>query len=64
MAARGSGMIHILKCSACEKYTMKEVCVCGGAARTSRPVRYAVDPTTAKYRRMARKEELKKKGLL
>lgn len=64
MGARGSSMSHILKCSACGKYTMKEICACGGTAVTSRPVRYAVDPTTAKYRKMARKEELAKKGLL
>lgn len=64
MAARGSRMTHILKCTKCGNYTMKETCSCGGEAVTSRPVRYAVDATTAKYRKMARKEELAKKGLL
>lgn len=64
MAKSRSSMTHILKCAQCGKYTMKEKCTCGGEAVTSRPVRYAVDATTAKYRRMARKEELQKKGLL
>jgi len=43
---------------------MKEHCSCGGIAITTKPVRYTIDATTAKYRAMAKKEHLQKNGLL
>ncbi|RJQ19927.1 ribosome biogenesis protein [Candidatus Woesearchaeota archaeon] len=64
MAACGSRVNHILKCQACGKHTMKEHCSCGGIAITTKPVRYTIDATTAKYRAMAKKEHLQKNGLL
>jgi rRNA maturation protein Nop10 len=56
-------MKHILKCQQCGNYTMLEKCQCGGQAATTKPARYAPDKY-AKYRREARKEDLKKKELL
>ncbi|MBI4146948.1 ribosome biogenesis protein [Candidatus Woesearchaeota archaeon] len=56
-------MEHIFKCQKCGTYTMKETCKCGSQAITTRPVRYAHD-NIGKYRREARREELKNKGLL
>jgi len=56
-------MEHIYKCTKCGNYTMKETCSCGGAAITTRPPPYHPEKY-GKYRREARREELKKKGLL
>ncbi|MBS3147250.1 ribosome biogenesis protein [Candidatus Woesearchaeota archaeon] len=56
-------MIHILRCQQCGNYTMKEQCACGAAAVSTKPVRYTQD-NISKYRREARREDLKQKGLL
>ena len=55
---------HILKCTVCGRYTMKEQCVCGGKAVAVIPAKYSPEDKYAKYRREARREELIAKGLL
>ena len=58
-------MEHILKCSKCGEYTMKEVCPkCGAKALNPKPPKYSPEDKYADYRRKAKKEELTKKGLL
>lgn len=56
-------MKHILKCPECKKYTMREQCECGEKTITTKPARYS-QQKFAKYRQEARKEDLKKRGLL
>jgi H/ACA ribonucleoprotein complex subunit 3 len=57
-------MKHILKCTGCGKYTMKEQCSCGGKAVTPKPPKYSPDDKYADYRRQAKKQGLAEKGLL
>jgi len=57
-------MKHILKCSKCGKYTMKQVCECGGKAVLSKPPKYSPEDKYGHYRRKVKKPELIKKGLL
>lgn len=57
-------MYHILKCFACGKFTMNELCVCGEKALTVRPPKYSPQDKYADYRRKAKESELKQKGLL
>ncbi len=57
-------MKKIRYCQNCDKYTMKEVCDCGGKSVIKIPPRYSPVDKTAKYRREAKKEILKEKGLL
>ena len=58
-------MKHLFKCSKCGQYTMKEICpVCGAKALNPKPAKYGPEDKMAKYRRDAKQEELKKKGLL
>lgn len=53
----------ILKCQQCGTYTLNETCSCGGEAATTKPPRYSPGKY-AQYRREAKREELKNKGLL
>lgn len=57
-------MLHILKCSVCGNYTLKESCRCGGRAVTVRPPKYSPEDAYGSYRRRAKREGLEKKGLL
>ena len=57
-------MKHILKCSKCEKYTMKEKCECGGEAVNVKPPKFSIEDKYGSYRRKVKKPELTKKGLL
>lgn len=58
-------MKHILKCVKCGQYTMEEKCPkCGGEATNPKPAKYSPEDSYGKYRREAKKEEFKKKGLL
>jgi len=52
---------HIMKCPACEKYTLQETC--HGQTQRPQPPKFSLEDKYGKYRREARKEELKKKGL-
>jgi len=56
-------MKHILKCTKCGEYTLKETCKCGEQAITTKPPRYT-KASYGKYRREAKREHLEKKGLL
>lgn len=57
-------MRHIFKCKSCQGYTMDEECGCGGKAVTTKPPKYSPEDKYAGYRRKAKKEQLKKEGLL
>jgi len=57
-------MRHILKCSRCGEYTMKEDCDCGGRAVSVRPAKFSLEDPYGNYRRKAKKEILKKEGLI
>ena len=43
---------------------MKEVCGCGAKAIASKPLKYSPDDNLAAYRRKAKLDEYKKRGLL
>lgn len=55
---------HILKCKQCGKYSMHEKCSCGGECVPQLPAKYSPEDNYGKYRREAKKEMLKEKGLL
>ncbi|MBN2112216.1 RNA-protein complex protein Nop10 [Candidatus Woesearchaeota archaeon] len=57
-------MKHILKCSECGAYTLKEECGCGGKAAAPKPPKYSPEDKYAEYRRKAKKEQFEKEGLL
>lgn len=57
-------MRHIFKCSKCSKYTMKESCDCGGNGIAARPLKYSADDRLAVYRRKAKAEDYRQRGLL
>ncbi|MBR9690246.1 ribosome biogenesis protein [Candidatus Woesearchaeota archaeon] len=57
-------MLHILKCPKCKNYTLHEKCKCNGKALTVKPAKYSPVDNYGKYRRVARKKELKQKGML
>lgn len=56
--------VHMSKCAGCGKYTLKEVCDCGGRAVSARPPKYSPEDKYGEYRRTVKKEELEKKRLL
>ena len=43
---------------------MNEKCSCGGTAVTTRPAKYSPEDKYGKYRRIAKKQDFIKKGLL
>ena len=47
-------MKHILKCTKCNTYTMKEKCDCGSKAVTIVPAKYSPQDKYAEYRRKAK----------
>jgi len=56
-------MEHIYLCSACMKYTLENSCPqCHQTAVLARPPKYSPEDKYASYRRLARQEELEKKG--
>lgn len=57
-------MRHIFKCSKCNKYTMKESCDCGGKGIVARPLKYSADDRLAAYRRKAKIEDYRQRGLI
>ncbi len=57
-------MRHILKCSDCGKYTMKETCECGNKAIISRPMKYSLHDRFEYYRRKVKINEYLGRGLL
>lgn len=57
-------MRHMFKCKNCGKYTMKEICSCGGAAVVPRPAKYSPLDKFANYRRQAKIDEYKSRGMI
>ena len=57
-------MREILKCGKCGKYTMKDICECGGNALTPKPAKFSVEDKYAEYRRKAKLEIFRSGGLL
>ena len=55
---------HILRCTGCNDYTMKELHDCGSKAVAIKPAKYSVEDKYGKYRRESKKEQLKKEGLV
>jgi len=47
----------ILKCTACGRYTLKEICpLCGAPAIITKPARFSPDDPYGKYRRAITQE--------
>ncbi|OYT53212.1 MAG: ribosome biogenesis protein [Candidatus Altiarchaeales archaeon ex4484_2] len=45
--------MHILKCTRCNKYTLKEDCpVCGSKTVNPKPARYSPEDSYGRYRRL------------
>ena len=57
-------MKTILKCGNCGKYTMNDICVCGGKALTQKPAKFSIQDKYGSYRRKAKAEEFKKEGFV
>jgi len=57
-------MRHIFKCSNCNNYTMKEICSCGSRTLVPKPLKYSPDDRMEPYRRKAKLEGYKSRGLL
>ena len=58
-------MKHLLKCPKCEKYTMQEMCpVDSEKTINPKPAKYNPEDRVGDYRRKAKIEILKKRGLL
>jgi len=57
-------MKHIYKCLKCNKHTMREICNCGNKTMMAKPVRYSSEDKFSSYRRKAKIEDYKKRGLL
>tara|TARA_Y100000310_G_scaffold298404_1_gene332332 strand:- start:647 stop:817 length:171 start_codon:yes stop_codon:yes gene_type:complete len=55
-------MKHILKCSKCEKYTLKEKC-CGLKTISPKPPKFSPEDKYGDYRREEKKESLRKEEL-
>ena len=57
-------MKHIFKCNVCNRYTMKEACNCGNKTINPKPLKYSPDDKLGSYRRKAKLDEYKKRGLI
>ena len=58
-------MKHILKCTKCGTYTLKEKCPeCGSKCVEPKPPKFSPDDKYADLKRKAKKEELESQGLL
>ena len=57
-------MKKILRCEDCGKYTMKDVCLCGGKALTPRPAKCSIDDKYGNYRRKAKFNFFKEERLI
>jgi H/ACA ribonucleoprotein complex subunit 3 len=56
-------MKHILRCNACGKYTLKEIC-CNKKTANPKPMKYSPQDPYGEYRRKAKRPELKARGLI
>lgn len=57
-------MRNILKCQNCGKYTMKDVCACGGKALTPKPAKFSIEDKYGSYRRKAKANIFKEAGYI
>ena len=57
-------MKRILTCENCGNYTMKNICACGAKAITPKPAKFSIEDKYGSYRRKAKINEFKGKGLL
>lgn len=57
-------MKAIMRCGKCRKYTMNDICKCGGKALTPKPAKFSIEDKYADYRRKAKMEIFKKEGLI
>mgnify|MGYP001613299638 CR=1 FL=1 len=57
-------MKRLLYCDKCSAYTLKETHDCGSVSVLHQPAKWSPDDKYGKYRLEARREELKKKGLV
>jgi len=58
-------MRHILKCPKCGQYTLKNKCLkCGVKTINPKPPKFSPQDKYAEYRRKAKADMLKKKGLI
>ena len=58
-------MNHILKCPRCKEYTLQEKCpFCNVETYRPVPAKYSPEDRYGHYRRLAKLEERKQKGLL
>ncbi|MFH1316398.1 MAG: RNA-protein complex protein Nop10 [Candidatus Woesearchaeota archaeon] len=57
-------MKHILKCSKCGKYTMKDDCDCSGKAVSPAPPKYSPEDKYGEYRRKVKRDGIEDKGLI
>jgi H/ACA ribonucleoprotein complex subunit 3 len=57
-------MRNILKCGNCKKYTMGEICQCGGNAATPKPAKFSIEDKYGTYRRKAKSHLFKERGYL
>jgi len=57
-------MKTILKCENCGKYTMKKICLCNGKTKTQKPAKFSLEDKYGYYRRKAKIDYFKEKGLL
>ncbi len=55
---------HIMYCSQCKSYTMKQVCVCGAKTLSKIPPKYSPEDKYGRYRREVKETERKKEGLV
>ncbi len=51
--------MKLKKCTVCGRYTLKDVCVCGGRADTVKPPRFSPEDKYGEYRRKLKKEVIK-----
>lgn len=58
-------MKHIMQCSKCKTYTMQQKCSkCNAKVENPKPVKYSPADSYGSYRRKAKEELLKGRGLL
>ncbi len=54
---------QIHKCPSCSQYTLNQACSCGTKTELPCPPKFSLQDKYASYRREAKKESLKEKGL-
>lgn len=57
-------MRHIMKCSECGRYSMKETCSCGNKASAAKPLKFSLEDRFSGYRRKAKLKGYGERGLI